>query len=196
MTIRRPSPVPRKENTAAGTQDTTAGTQDTASPARDTARRGSGLTIALAVAVAVLLGASATFGALWWSEHRQAAQRDEVLGLAERIAVDVTSYDYRHIQRNFDRVAALSTDKWARVYRDERADQLAEVIIQGQAISEGTVRDAGIAELTEDRAVVVAFVDQTITNVHTPQPRIDRNRMRLTLRNVDGRWLLDRYDLA
>lgn len=189
MTIRRPSPVPRKENTQAGTQNTQA-------QARDTARRGSGLTIALAVAVAVLLGASVTFGALWWSEHRQAAERDEVLGLAERIAVDVTSYDYRHIQRNFDRVAALSTDNWARVYRDERADQLAEVIIQGKAISEGTVRDAGIAELTESRAVVVAFVDQTITNVHTPQPRIDRNRMRLTLRNVDGRWLLDRYDLV
>ncbi len=203
MTIRRPSPVPRTRDTASGAGDTTSGTGDTASGAGDTTsgtgdttRRGRGLVLALVLAVVVSLGAAGAFGVLWWSERAQAAQRGEVLALAERIAVDVTTYDYRKIDENFDRVVAQSTDKWAEVYRDKRAEQLADVIVEGKATSEGTVRDAGIAELTEDRAVVVAFVDQTITNVHTPQPRIDRNRMRLVLRKIDGEWLLDRYDLA
>ncbi|MPZ00218.1 MAG: hypothetical protein GEU97_19975 [Actinophytocola sp.] len=189
MTIRRPSPVPR-------TQDTASGVGDTASGVGDTTRRGRGVVLALVLAVVVSLGAAGTFGVLWWSERGQDAQRGEVLALAERLAVDVTTYDYRKIEENFDRVVAQSTDKWAEVYRDERSEQLAKVIVEGKATSEGTVRDAGIAELSEDRAVIVAFVDQTITNVHTPQPRIDRNRMRLVLRKIDGEWLLDRYDLA
>ncbi|MPY79982.1 MAG: hypothetical protein GEV04_16290 [Actinophytocola sp.] len=199
MTIRRPSPVPR-EDTASGVGDTASGVGNTASGAGDTASRRPGrgrrLVLALTLAVVVLLGAAGTFGVLWWSERGQDAQRAEVLALGERMAVDVTTYDYRRIQENFDRVVAQSTENWAKVYRDERSEQLAKVIVEGKATSEGTVREAGIAELTEDRAVIVAFVDQTITNVHTPQPRIDRNRMRLVLRQVDGEWLLDRYDLA
>ncbi|GAA5119590.1 hypothetical protein [Haloechinothrix salitolerans] len=210
MTIQRPSPVPREDDTASGMQDTASGVQDTASGVQDTAsgvqdtasgtsdtaRRGRGVVLTLVLVIVVLLGAAGTFGVLWWSERGESAQRDEVLSVAEQIAVDVTTYDYRKIEENFDRVIARSTEKWAEVYRDERSEQLADVIVEGKATSEGTVRDAGIAELTEDRAVVVAFVDQTITNVHTPQPRIDRNRMRLVLREVDGEWLLDRYDLA
>ncbi|WP_034270313.1 hypothetical protein [Haloechinothrix halophila] len=216
MTIERPSPVPREEkasgtqdtatgvqdtasgvqDTASGVQDTASGTQDTATGVQDTARRGRGLVLVLALLAVVSLGAAGTFGVLWWSERGQDTQRGEVLALAERIAVDVTTYDYRKIEQNFDRVVSQSTEKWAEVYRDERSEQLAEVIVDGKATSEGTVRDAGIAELTEDKAVVIAFVDQTITNVHTPQPRIDRNRMRLVLRKVDDEWLLDRYDLA
>ncbi|MDT7600890.1 MAG: Mce-associated rane protein, partial [Pseudonocardiales bacterium] len=43
---------------------------------------------------------------------------------------------------------------------------------------------------------VVVFVDQTITNAATAQPRVDRNRVIMTLTPHDGRWLVGKLELT
>jgi Mce-associated membrane protein len=42
---------------------------------------------------------------------------------------------------------------------------------------------------------VVVFVDQSITNATLPQPRVDRNRVIMTLVPRDGRWLVSKLEL-
>ena len=64
------------------------------------------------------------------------------------------------------------------------------LIEQQQAVSDGSVLSAGIAELDENRAVVLLFVDQKITNVNSPEPRIDRTRMQMTLSRENNHWLI------
>ncbi|MGP3708901.1 hypothetical protein [Gordonia paraffinivorans] len=39
------------------------------------------------------------------------------------------------------------------------------------------------------------FVDQSITNTASPEPRVDRSRVVMTMEKVDGRWLASKVDL-
>ncbi len=63
------------------------------------------------------------------------------------------------------------------------------------ATSQGTVLTAATVEADQNRAVIALFVDQEITNRNDPEPRIDRNRMRMTLIHENGRWLIGGIEL-
>jgi Mce-associated membrane protein len=39
------------------------------------------------------------------------------------------------------------------------------------------------------------MVDQTVTNAARPDSRVDRNRMKMTMEKVDGRWLASKVEL-
>ena len=42
---------------------------------------------------------------------------------------------------------------------------------------------------------MIVFLDQTVTNTNSPQPRVDRNRMQLSLIRQDGDWKLSNVQL-
>jgi Mce-associated membrane protein len=42
---------------------------------------------------------------------------------------------------------------------------------------------------------VLLFVDQSITNAVNPEPRIDRNRVEMTMELVDNRWLASKLEI-
>ncbi|MGW5647844.1 hypothetical protein ACWEV3_30395 [Saccharopolyspora sp. NPDC003752] len=140
--------------------------------------------------VVVILGA---VGYLGWQllQERSAAQaRSGALEAARTYATDLSTYDFNELDRNFAAVTANSHGQFAEQYKQISAG-LTELIKQNRAVSHGSVLSAGIVESDQQRAVVALFVDQQITNVNTPQPRIDRNRMQMTLVQVDDRWLID-----
>jgi len=43
--------------------------------------------------------------------------------------------------------------------------------------------------------LVLLFVDQAVSNMNTPDPRIDRSRMKMTMEYVDGRWRASKVEL-
>ena len=47
---------------------------------------------------------------------------------------------------------------------------------------------------SRDRVEVLLFVDQTTVRTGLEQPRVEQNRVRLTLDDVDGRWLVSGLD--
>ena len=108
---------------------------------------------------------------------------------ARKYAADLASYDYRKLDDNFTTVTDNSTGQFAEQY-EHVSSALTELIEQQQAVSDGSVLSAGIAELDENRAVVLLFVDQKITNVNSPEPRIDRTRMQMTLSRENNHWLI------
>ena len=48
---------------------------------------------------------------------------------------------------------------------------------------------------SNDKAVVLLFVDQSVSNTKLPDPRIDRSRMKMTLEKVDGRLRASKVEL-
>ena len=44
----------------------------------------------------------------------------------------------------------------------------------------------------QNKVVVLLFVNQTTTSTRLDGPRVDLNRVRLTLVKVDGRWLVNK----
>ncbi|EHR51209.1 VirB8 protein [Saccharomonospora marina XMU15] len=143
-----------------------------------------------ALLVAAVLGGTGYLAWEYFSLRSQEASRTQAVDAAGRFAAELSSYDFNRLQENFSGVTANATPRFAQQY-EQVGSKLTELIKKHQAVSKGEVVASGVQSFEAERAVVVLFVDQTITNTNSPQPRIDRNRMRMTLVRQDDRWLVD-----
>lgn len=57
--------------------------------------------------------------------------------------------------------------------------------------AEGTVVDAASRAESEDRVVVLLFVDQTLTDDSQEENRLDQPRVTMTMVREGDRWLVD-----
>jgi Mce-associated membrane protein len=116
--------------------------------------------------------------------------RAGALAAARSYGLQVASYDYRHLSQDFARVEAESTPAFAAKYKQSSA-ALAGVLNQYHAVAKATVVAAGVESATSSRAVVLAFINQTVTNTSARAPTTEQSRIQLTLARVHGRWLID-----
>lgn len=194
---KRPSPRPRAEKADdegepdVGEPTTGSDTEEpgsTSAPARRLRPRPRVLLAALLVAA--VLGGAGYLGWEYFSLRARETAREQAMEAAGRFAADLSSYDFNKLRENFSGVTRNATPRFARQYQ-QVGDKLTELIKEHQAVSKGEVVASGVQSIEPERAVVVLFVDQTISNTNSPQPRIDRNRMRMTLVRQDDRWLVD-----
>jgi Mce-associated membrane protein len=106
------------------------------------------------------------------------------------LAQDLATYDYRDLGGNFQHVAANATQNFSGQLR-ALTEELGPELQQTRAVANATVRSAGVVRADAGKAVVAVFVDQTVTNTRTPEPRTERSRMELTLLKQAGVWRLD-----
>ncbi|GAB1508547.1 hypothetical protein [Actinophytocola sp. KF-1] len=115
----------------------------------------------------------------------ETARQDAIL-----LAEDLATYDYRDLGGNFRHVAARATDRFAGELR-ALTEELGPELQRTRAIATATARSAGVVRADTGKAVVAVFVDQTVTNTKSPEPRVERSRMELTLVREGGVWRLD-----
>nr|WP_299577404.1 DUF3329 domain-containing protein [uncultured Williamsia sp.] len=113
---------------------------------------------------------------------------------ARTYAVTLTSIDSATIDQNFQQVLDGATGSFKDMYA-KSSDQLKTLLVQNKATSKGQVIDSGVQSASRDRVVVLLFVDQSVTNNQSPDPRVDRSRITMTMNRVDGRWLASQVDL-
>ncbi len=178
--------------------DNNAPREDSAADSGSTTRRPLLRRLAVGGLVALLIvttGAAISFA--WKLKNRDDLARasDEALAAARTYAVALTSIDAAHTDQDFTAVRSGATGDFARMY-DESAQKLKPLLVQAKSVSKGRVVGAGVQSASTDRVVVVLFVDAEITNVTFPTPRVDRNRITMTMEHVDGRWLAGAVDLT
>jgi Mce-associated membrane protein len=149
--------------------------------------------LAAALALAVLVAAVLGFELVRARSADRAGA--EALATARAYAVTVTTYDYKTLDKSFADVLDGATGEFRTQY-DGASRSLRQLITEARSTSQGTVLDAGIRSVDPDRVVVLAFVDQTITNAVSAQPKIDRIRVVMTLTPHDGRWLVEKLELT
>lgn len=145
----------------------------------------------------VIVALLATCGYLGFQlaeENGLKSARSAASASAKQYAVHLTSYDFRNLDGNFKAVTQDSSNRFAKEYKKVSAN-LKKLIQKFKATSKGAVLQQGIVSLDQQNAVVTLFVDQTITNTNSPEPRVDRNRMRMSLVRSADRWLLDDVQL-
>jgi Mce-associated membrane protein len=125
----------------------------------------------------------------------QSQARSSALAAAQTYAVDVASYDYQHLDQDFARVTAHATGAFKDQFQ-KASTSLKPLIIQYKGVAKATVRGAGVVQASTDKATVVVFVDQTVTNTNSTTPRVDRNRVTITLVHQGGQWLISQVDLV
>lgn len=147
----------------------------------------------VAVVVAVLLAASAFFGIRWWQAEQDASLRSEAVDRAREFAVALGTYDFRSFDDNIAAVTANSTEEFSAKY-DGVAGDLRGLVENGEGVSEAHVEHAGLESFDGEVATVLVFLDQDVRNVMVPEGRTDATRFVVTVKRVDGRWLLDGAD--
>ncbi|MBX4170985.1 Mce-associated membrane protein [Rhodococcus pyridinivorans] len=156
------------------------------------ARGGAAGWITLAV-IAILLAATAFFGFRWWQAEQDAALREEAVAEAREYAVVLGTYDYRSFDDNLAAVTANSTEEFAARY-DSVAGDLRGLVENGEGTSTARADHAGLESFDGEVATVLVFLDQDVKNVVVPEGRTDATRFLITLKRIDGRWLLDGAD--
>lgn len=156
------------------------------------ARRASVPALAL-VAVAALVGV----GVLGWQLREERAvdtAAEAALQAARAYAVTLTSVDSNNLDRDFTAVLDGSTGEFRDMYT-RSSGQLRQLLQENKATGKGAVLDAAVKSATETEVEVLLFIDQTVTNAASADPRVDRSRVLMTMQLIDGRWLASRVYL-
>ncbi|MFM8598394.1 MAG: hypothetical protein ACKOB8_05240 [Mycobacterium sp.] len=189
------SPAAPTDDTADDTPDTVDDAPDAGLPEQQAPPHPGRVRRLLAAGAAA--GLLAVLGALGWqvvSEHQLTRAAQE----AQRTAVDyaqvLTSIDSDNVDENFREVLDGATGEFKDMY-SASSGELRQLLIDNKATAHGVVIDSAVQSISKDRAVVLLFVDQSVSNTKLPDPRIDRSRMKMTLQKVDGRWRASKVEL-
>ncbi|GAA2609011.1 hypothetical protein GCM10011428_44710 [Streptomyces violaceus] len=141
------------------------------------------------VAATVLTTALTLWLAFTLHEQREADQRRQgILAAARQSALNFTSLDYRHYDRDSANVLAGATGDFKKQFTAQ-TDQLTQLVAQNKSVSQGQVLEAGIVRSDEDSARVLVVADSKVTNTAAPEGEARTYRLQLDLVHKDGRWL-------
>lgn len=110
---------------------------------------------------------------------------------ADRIAVDLTTFDYRHLDAHYVRMKAEATAAFAKNLDATRADTVA-FDQRLRVISQGSVLASAARPVAADGTVtVLLFVDQRLHSANAKVGQLEQVRVQLVMKDVGGRWLVD-----
>ncbi|MGQ0464580.1 MAG: hypothetical protein ACT4QG_04585 [Sporichthyaceae bacterium] len=158
-------------------------------------RRPSPVVAVLSVALVLALVFAGWMGLKVRSDNDREDARRAVVAAANGYAVDLTTYNHSRLEADFQKVLDNSTGTFRSEYTAASAS-LRELIAKFKATATGKVLDSAVVlSSDEDNAVVLLFVDQTVANSNSKEPRVDRSRMKMGLEKQGGRWLINALDL-
>jgi Mce-associated membrane protein len=118
--------------------------------------------------------------------------RTAALAAAEAHAVDLLSYDYRHLDRDFARARRVLTGSFADDYAHTTESVVRPTAEQVKAVVTADVAASSVVRASPNRVVVLLFVNQTTTSTRLEGPKVDLNRVQMRLDRVDGQWLVSK----
>ncbi|GAC1374108.1 MAG: hypothetical protein NVSMB4_01310 [Acidimicrobiales bacterium] len=143
----------------------------------------------------LLMAVAAAF--VWYQVHEHDASeraRRAALESSRDAARVLFSYDYRTLAKDFSAGRAVATGRFRQQYADTTSKVVSPVAAQKQAVVKADVVAAGVVRASPDTVVTIVFVNQVTTSSLTSGPKIDLSRVRMTLQNVDGRWLVSNVE--
>lgn len=153
---------------------------------------------AVAVLIGLVVAASLGSAAYWGWQVRQlnatAAAADAAIAAAKDYVFVLTTMNAKDIDAHYEQALDGATGRFKDEYA-QGAAQLRQILVDNDAAGNGVVLDAAVKSATRTKVEVLLFVDQSITNVINPSPRIDRNRVQMTMERIDNRWLASNVDL-
>lgn len=150
--------------------------------------------IAVALVIVGLLAASGVLGWMVFQQRQLNEVRDEAQRAAVSYAQVLTSIDSDKVDDNFKQVLDGATGEFKDMY-SQSSVELRQLLVENKATAHGVVIESAVQSASKDRAVVLLFVDQSVSNTKLPDPRIDRSRMKMTMEKVDGQWRASKVEL-
>lgn len=149
---------------------------------------------ALPLLLVALLAVSGFLGWKQWQAHQIKQAGEQAQQAAINYAQVLTSIDSGKVDENFRQVLDGATGEFKDMYTKSSV-QLRQLLIDNKATAHGVVVDSAIQSESTNKVVVLMFIDQTVTNMAAPDPRIDRSRIKMTMEKVDGHWRASKVEL-
>ncbi|MFD9206539.1 hypothetical protein ACFVZM_09660 [Streptomyces sioyaensis] len=159
------------------------------------ARESRVLPVVLAGALAVLVVLSGFFGVRLYQQHGQEQRNQEILAAARQSAVNFTSVDYRHYDRDSKNVLKGATGDFKEQFTAQ-TQELTKLVADNKSVSEGHVLEAGITKAGDTSAQVLVVADGKVTNAAAPQGQARNYRLQLDLVLEGGRWLTSNVEFV
>lgn len=210
MTVERGSSPEATETAIDGTGTPAAG-GDGGSPAREGSARVSALAAIMRwtrrclarwrsmVATALVVAAVGVAAGLFFDLYRPDQQMDDATAdravqAASDGAVDLLSYSYTALDRDFAKAKSHLTGDFLAYYSKFTEAIVAPAAQQGQLTTTAKVIRAAVSDLHPNSAVVLVFVDQTTASTQKPEPVKADSSVLVTLTKVNGSWLIAKFD--
>jgi Mce-associated membrane protein len=100
------------------------------------------------------------------------------------------SYDAATLDRDFAKGKAVTTGQFAKDYAQQFTTFVKPTATQYKVSVTANVVSSAVESNSSDTAVVLLFVDQTTKSSQLPAPRVDQNRVKLTMSRVHKTWLI------
>lgn len=151
--------------------------------------------IAATTLVVAAVGIAATVYFVLYRPDQQvgdvAAHR--VIQAASDGAVAVLSYAPDNVDRDFAKAKSYLTGDFL-AYYTKFTEEIAAMALQKHVTQTAKVVRAAVSELHPNSAVVLVFINQTVTSKEKPEPQTTASGARVTLTKVKGSWLISRLD--
>lgn len=149
-----------------------------------------GALLALPFVLAIAVGGLKYIGS---TESQTVKARTESVRAASDAAVAMLSYRPDTVQNDLNAAKDRMTGTFRDSYSSLVDDVVAPAAIQKAVTAVATVPAAASVSATSDHAVVLIFVNQSIT-VGKEAPASTNSCVRVTLDKVDNRWLISGFD--
>jgi len=156
-------------------------------PGSPQARRLRGVAL-LAAVVGVGAGALTAASADRLSDDRSRTDvADEALAAARQVAVDFSSYDYRHLAEDFKHVADESVGRFHADFL-KQSTGVQDLIVKAKAVTTAQAASAAVVSSSPRQATVLVAVTRTLQSKgHDPQT--ESYGLEITVVRQGGRWL-------
>jgi Mce-associated membrane protein len=159
-------------------------------PRESSARRRFGIVEVVALIVIVVLAVALIVSRVQLSNQDSLnADRSSAVAAAKADAIDVATYSYLHLHRDFGKVEAESTPSFRRSFI-RSSGGLSKVLVQYKATASAKVLTAAVQSISDSKAVVLLFVNQSVANSAQQGASTDDSRIEVTLAHSGNRWLL------
>ncbi|MEV0375235.1 hypothetical protein AB0I10_36615 [Streptomyces sp. NPDC050636] len=152
------------------------------------ARGGRAMAAGLAVATAVTTALAVWLGIQAYEQRAAEQRHQDILAAARQSALNFTSLDYRHYERDSKNVLKGATGDFKKQFTAQTA-QLTKLVAKNKSVSKGQVLEAGITQADEDSARVLVVADSKVTNTAAPDGQARTYRLQLDLELKNGSWL-------
>jgi Mce-associated membrane protein len=148
-----------------------------------------------AALIAVLTGAAGHVGWQRFHQHQKEVAAQQALAAAEKYVVTLTSLDSNGIDKHVADVLDGSTGEFGDNYAKSTSGQHRQAIIDNKVTTRGWVVESAVKSVTTNKVQVLLMVDQSVNSLASPEPQIDRSRIKMTMQKVGDRWLVSNIEL-
>lgn len=144
--------------------------------------------LAVGVLVAVLAGLAGWLGLAAFEHHRKNVASALALDAATGYTAELANIDFNTVDTSLQDLRGHTTEKLNAMHAKD-GERIRKIVVDRKVTARGDIVEATVVSATTEKVTVVLVVDQMVADVDNPEPDVERNRVTITMDNVDGRWL-------